>query len=56
MVIVSRLGDPVDDEIDAKSMFSMVFPYFNKYPRLGGRSGLGKQVDQAWVNRLTRPG
>ena len=48
MVIVSSLGDPVDDEIEAKVMFSMVFPYFKKIP--------GSVVDQAWVNRLTRPG
>ena len=48
MVIVSSLGDPVDDEIGAKLMFSMVFPYFTKMP--------GSLVYQAWVNRLTRPG
>ena len=55
MEIVSSPGDPVDDEIEAKCMFSKVFPYV-KNTRLGGRPGLGKQVDQAWVNRLTRPG
>ena len=48
MVIVSSPGDPVDDEIEAQCMFSRVFPYFKKIP--------GSVVDQAWVNRLTRPG
>ena len=48
MVIVSSLGDPIDDEIEATIMFSRVFPYFKKIP--------GSVVDQAWVNRLTRPG
>ena len=48
MVIVSSPGDPIDDEIVAKYMFSRVFPYFEKIP--------GSVVDQAWVNRLTRPG
>ena len=56
MVIVSSPGDPIDDEIGAKCMFSRVFPYFQKNTRLGGRPGLGKQVDQARVNKLTRPG
>ena len=56
MEIVSSPGDPVYDEVEAKCMFSTVFPYFKKNTRLGGRPGLGKQVDQAWVNRLTRPG
>ena len=55
MVIVSSPGDPVDDEIEAKCMCSRVFPYFKKNTRLGGKPGLGKQVDQAWVNRLSRP-
>ena len=31
MVIVSSLGDPVDDEIEAKVMFSRMFLYFKKY-------------------------
>ena len=48
MVIVSSPGDPVDDEIEAKCMFSRVFPYVKKIQ--------GSVVDQAWVNRLTRPG
>ena len=48
MVIISSLGDPVVDEIEAKCMFSRVVPYFKKIPR--------SVVDQAWVNRLTRPG
>ena len=50
MVIVPSPGDPLNDEIHEKLMFSKVFPYLEKNP------GLGKQVDQAWVNRLTRPG
>ena len=48
MVIVPRPGDPLDDEIHEKNMFSRVFPYLEK------NSGLVKEVDQAWVNRLTR--
>ena len=48
MVIVSSPGDPVDDEIEAKCMFSRMFLYFKKIQ--------GSVVDQAWVNRLTRPG
>ena len=48
MVIVSSLGDPVDDEIEAKCMFSRMFLYFKKIQ--------GSVVDQARVNRLTRPG
>ena len=50
MVIVPRTGDPLNDEIHEKWMFSRVFPYLDKNP------GLGKQVDQASVNRYTRPG
>ena len=50
MVIVARPGDPINDEIHENLMFSRVFPYLEKNP------GLGKQVDQAWVNRLNRPG
>ena len=30
MVIVSRPGDPLNDEIHAKCMFSRVFPYLEK--------------------------
>ena len=45
MVIVPSPGDPLNDEIHEKLMFSKVFPYLEK------NSGLGKQVDQAWVNR-----
>ena len=48
MVIVSSLGDPVDNEIEAKYIFSRMFLYFKKMQ--------GSVVDQAWVNRLTRPG
>ena len=50
MVIVPGPGDPLNDEIHGKIMFSRVFSYLEKNP------GLGKQVDQAWVNRQTRPG
>ena len=42
MVIVSSLGDPIDEEIEAKCMFSRVFLYFKKV--------LGSVVDQARVN------
>ena len=45
MVIVPRPGDPLNDEIPEKCMLSRVFPYLEK------KSGLGKQVDQAWVNK-----
>ena len=48
MVIVPRPGDPINDEIHAKVL--RVFPYLENI------LGLGKQVDQVWVNRLTRPG
>ena len=50
MVIVPRPGDPLNDEIGVQFMFSRVSPYLEKIP------GLGKQVDQAWVNKLTRLG
>ena len=45
MVTVPRPGDPINDEIGVKYMFSRVFPHLEENP------GLGKQVDQAWVNR-----
>ena len=48
MVIVSSPADPIYDAIEAKLMFSNVFPYFKKIP--------GSVVDQVWVNRLIRPG
>ena len=37
MVIVSSPGDPVDNEIDAKCMFSKVFPCRKKIPGSVGR-------------------
>ena len=45
MVIVPSPVDPINDEIGEKLMFSRVSPYLEKI------LGLGKQVDQAWVNR-----
>ena len=48
MVIVSSPGDPIDDEIEAKYMFSRMLLCFKEIQ--------GSVVDQAWVNRLTRPG
>ena len=50
MVIVPRPGDRLNDEIHGKFIISMVFPYLEQ------KSGLGEQVDQAWVNRLAKPG
>ena len=46
MVIIQRPGDPINDEINAKLMFSRMFPYLEEK-----NPGLGKQVDQAYVNR-----
>ena len=37
MVIVSSPGDPIDDEIEAKCMFSRVFPHLKKIPGSVGR-------------------
>ena len=48
MIIVSSLGDPEYDEIEAKCTCSKVFPYLKKIS--------GSVVNQVWVNRLTRPG
>ena len=45
MVIVPRLGNPLNDEIHEKCMLLKVFAYLEK------KLGLGKQVDQAWVNK-----
>ena len=61
MVIVPSPGDPLNDEIHEKCMFSKVFPYLekiqawvNKLTRPGytGRLGLGKQVNRVWVNNF----
>ena len=54
MVIVSSLGNPIDDEIDAKCMSSMVLSHLQKYQAYAnrktrhvytGRPGVCKQVD-----------
>ena len=49
MVIVQSHGDPINNKIRAKLMFEGV--------SISGKNpGLGKQVDQARINKLTRPG